>query len=1139
MPVAELTALATDGDIVLGQQADLAEANRLYQEGDRLYQEGSEASLRQAIERWQQALSLWQSVNAQHEMAVVLNDIGAAYYSLGDWETALAYYQQALPLRRATGNQAGEATTLNGIGLTYSALGDHETALAYYQQALPLRRAVGDRAGESVTLNNIGLIYFQQKAQETALDYYQQALSLSQAVGYQEQEAATLNNIGAVYQALGEQETALEYFRQSLPLRQVVGDRPGEAVTLSNIAASYQAISQWDIALAHQQQALQLYQMLGNRQQEAMTLNRIGSIYNDLGEQNSALTHYQQALALWQAMGDTASEAIALNNIGAVYNEIGEGKTALDYLQQALALRQTVGDRAGEAVTLTVMGLVYNDSGESQAALNYYQEALVIHREIGDQFKEGVTLNNIGSAYDSLGERQTALDHYQQALSLLQAINNRREVSVTLNNIGLLYDSLGDPETALDYYQRSLSLSRAVGHRALEATTLTNLGSVYETLGEIATALEHYQQALPLSRAVGDRRSEASILTNTGRAYGRLGNWTAALDYYQQALPLRRAVGDRAGEAVTLNNIGAVYYSLGKPESALEHYQQALPLSQAVGDRPQEANALSNLAHLYQTQGQLDDALETINDAITLIEDLRLDISPGELRSSYFATVQNYYQLKTHILMQLGRPEAAFETSEASRARVLLELLSEANVDIRQGVDPTLLAQEQSLKTELQQIESRRIALRSGDYTQTEAAAIDRESETVLQQLENTLAEIRRASPAYADTVQPRPLTLDQIQQQVLDDDTVLLQYALGEDQSYLWIVGPEQFQSVVLPGREEINTAASTFRNALANPGPVGLVRRPAQTLTAMILPELPAWAEGKRLLVAGDGILSEIPFAALAVPGAEQYEPLLSEHEILSQPSISAVSVLRHQLGNRPEQPLSVAVLADPVYQPTDERLKQASNTDLPREAERNLRDMNLQAILPLPFTRTEADGILQLAQQRNLRSLAAFDFEANYDWVTDPKLGDYGVVHLATHGFINPVNPQLSGVVLSLVDEQGNRRDDGFLRLHDIFNLKLSAELVVLSACQTGRGEQVSGEGIIGLSRGFMYAGAERVAVSLWNVNDEATANLMTEFYRYLLEENQSPAAALRAAQLDMWEAGQSPYYWAAFTLQGEWR
>ncbi|MBE9136769.1 tetratricopeptide repeat protein [Nodosilinea sp. LEGE 07088] len=1085
--------------IALAQSDPFAEASRLYQEGNSLFQEGSEASLRQAVELWLQAVPLWQQAGAQRELALTLNNIGLVYDALGDRTAALDYYQQALPLIQALGDRQAEAAILTNIGVAHQALGETETALSYYQQALPLSRAVGDSRGEASVLTNMGNLYNALGDRETALAYYQQALPLNRAIGDQAGEASALTNIGNVYSALGEHQTALEYYQQALLLRQAVGDKRGEAVTLSNI----------------------------------------GLVYDTLGDRETALDYYQQALPLRRAVGDRQGEAATLSNIGLVYDGLGDRKTALDYYQQALPLSRAVGDRQAEAVILGNLGSVYNALGERDTALDYYQQALPLSQAIGDRQAEATTLNNIGSLYDALGEREIALEHYQQALVLNQAVGSRRGEAATLSNIGAVYSDLGEYETALDYSQQALSLRRAVGDREGEAVTLDNIGGIYNVTGDYATALDYYQQALSLSRAVGDRQGEAVTLNNIGAIYQVLGNRATALEYYQQALPLRRAVGDRQGEATTLNNIGTNYQALGDRATALDYYQQALPLRRVVGDRPGEADTLYNLALLYQEQNQLEDALTAIDDAIALVEDLRLAISPGDLRSSYFATVQDYYQLKTDLLMQMGRPEAAFETSEASRARLLIELLSEANVDIRQGVDPALLAQEQALKTELQTIESRRIALRSGDYTQAEAAAIDRESEAVLQQLETKLTEIRRVSPAYADTVQPRPLTLALIQQQLLDEDTVLVQYALGENQSYLYLVGKDQFQSIVLPGREAIAAAAQAFRNAVAQPGAVTFIKRPAQALTAMILPELPDWAEGKRLLIAGDGVLSEIPFAALAVPGSAEYVPLLVEHEILSQPSISAVAILRQQLANRGELPLSIAVLADPVYGADDQRLSQKTNAPLPQAAERNLRDMDLQAIAPLPFTRTEANSILAQAQARSIPALSAFDFEANYDWVTNPRLNQYSVLHLATHGFINPVNPQLSGIVLSLVDARGQLRDDGFLRLHDIFNLRLAAELVVLSACQTGRGENVSGEGIIGLSRGFMYAGAERVAVSLWNVNDEATAALMGGLYGHLLEDGLTPAAALRAAQLDQWQAGQSPYYWAAFTLQGEWR
>ncbi|MEO1590124.1 MAG: tetratricopeptide repeat protein [Cyanobacteria bacterium J06632_22] len=851
-----------------------------------------------------------------------------------------------------------------------------------------------------------------------------------------------------------------------------------------------------------------------------------------------AIELWQQALPLWQSIDAQREESITLNNIGRVYAQLGDGETALGYFQQALSLSQALGDPQGEAITLNNIGHIYDDIGDRDSALDFYQQALSLIRTIGDRRAESITLNNIGGVYNDLGEKETALDYYQQALALRRTVGDSRGEATILNNMGGVYSSLGQSETALEYYQQALTLRQEANDPYGQAVTLNNLGHLYDELEDRETALDYYQQALALRQALGDRRGEATTLNNIGLVYNNLEERETALDYYQQALALGEAVGNRQLQASTLNNIGRIYDDLGEPTTALDYYQQSLPLSQAIGDRQGEVVAHGNIAALYFAQNQFEASLIEINRAIALIEDLRTDIGSGELRASYFATVQDYYQLKMLILMRSNRPEAAFETSEAARARLLTELLSEANVDIRTGVDAALLAEEKTLQQKLSEIENRRIRLRSGDYAPEAARTLDDESNRVLQQLDQVLAQIRQSSPAYAETVSPQPLALAQIQQTVLDEETVLLQYALGERESYLWIVGQEQFQAYVLPEEGAISTLTERFIDSVALPKPTGLAYGTGKALAAEILPDLPDWAKDKRLLVAADGLLSEVPFGALPLAHHESYTPLLAEHEVLLQPSISAIAVLRQQLSSRTEPSRSIAILADPVYRSDDARLGNPRTPgELPTIAQQNLRDFDLRVITRLPYTREEADQILGISA--DIHSTVVYGFDATYDWVTQTDLTDYSILHLATHGFVNSVNPQLSGLVLALVDSAGNTRSDGFLRLHDIFNLQLSAELVVLSACQTGLGANVSGEGIIGLSRGFMYAGAERVAVSLWNVNDQATAELMTAFYGYMLQNELSPAAALRAAQLQQWEAGQMPFLWAAFTLQGEWR
>ncbi|WP_348539911.1 MULTISPECIES: tetratricopeptide repeat protein [Spirulina sp. CCY15215] len=927
-------------------------------------------------------------------------------------------------------------------------------------------------------------------------------------------------------------------------------------------------------AISKLEQAAILFRQAGNQSLEATSLLGVGRIYSSLGEKQKALEYYDRALSLLQAVGDRGGEATTLNNIGLVYNSLGEKQKALEYYDRALPLIRAVGDLRGEARTLKNIGAVYSDLGEKQKALEYLERALSLNQAVGDRGGEANTLNNIGAVYSDLGEKQKALEYYDRALSLLQAVGDSGGEAVTLNNIGRVYSDLGEKQKALEYYDRALSLLQAVGDRRGEATTLNNIGLVYSDLGEKQKALEYYDRALSLLQAVGDRRGEATTLNNIGFVYSDLGEKQKALEYYARALPLIQAVGDRRGEARTLNNIGLVYSDLGEKQKALEYYDRALPLRQAVGDRGGEANTLKNIAFTQRSQGNLKTALTEIEKSIAIIEDLRTKIGSQDLRASYFATVQNHYQFYIDLLMELHRqkPEQgynarALQASESSHARGLLELLSEAAANIRQGVDPQLLDQEQKLLQQVNNLEKDRYALiSSSQFSNTERDDLEQKSQQILEQLDRLEAQIRNKSPRYANLKYPQPLTLQQIQQQVLDDDTLLLKYDLGAEHTYLWLVSKNDISSYELPPETEIVAAAQLFRTALQNPEAkidTGL------TLSQILLSPVADKLQNKRLLIVGEGILQYIPFAALPwgsqAPGAN-IAPLLANHEIVTLPSASTIAIQRQQFANRTPAPNTLAVLADPIFTRGDERLTgspQKTNPCLGEgrtlfelfEFERLFTKDEERLTSPpqktnpclsegrrlfdrLQNTRTEAEKILALVPDS--QKLQALDFQASRATATNPNLAQYQILHFATHSILDPVNPELSGVVLSLFDETGTFQN-GFLRLHDIFNLNLPAELVVLSASKTGLGEDIKGEGLVGLTRGFMYAGAKRVVASLWDISDLATSEMMGEFYRRMLVEKQNPVQALRAAQLAMWnsEQWQSPYYWAAFTIQGDWQ
>jgi CHAT domain-containing protein len=957
-------------------------------------------------------------------------------------------------------------------------------------------------------------------------------------------EADTLRNIGLIYDGLGENQKALDYYNQALPLARIVGNRVIEAETLSGI----------------------------------------GAVYAGLGEQQKALDYYNQALPLRRAVGDRHGEAVTLTDIGTVYSNLGEQNKALDYYEQSLPVYREVRDRIGEARTLNNIGFVNDVLGEQQKALDYYNQALPLTRAVGDRIGEAVTLNNIGLIHAVLGEMQKALDYYNQALVLTRATGYRRGEATSLSSIGAVYKTLGEQQRALDYFNQALLLRRAVGDRHGEAESLGIIGAIYFVVPrEQQKALGYYNQALPLFRAVGDRGGEAETLGSIALVYAVMGEKQKALDYTNQGLQLARAAGNRSVEATALYSIGLLYDDLGEPQKALEYFEQSLAMSRSLGDRSGEAVTLFSIADLQRDRGNLAEALTQIEASLSIIESLRTKIANQALRSSYFATVQDYYQSYIDLLMRLhkqqpsaGYDHKALQVSERARARSLLETLAEAGADIRQGVDPKLLERERSLQRQLNARAQAQMKLLSSKHTEEQARDIAQEIQALTTEFQQVETEIKQRSPNYAALTQPQPLTLKEIQTQVLDADTLLLEYSLGKDRSYLWAVTPDSIKSYELPKRDEIEATARRLYDLLnaRNKRVKGETKEQWQTRVAQADGEIPAAATAlsemvlapvaaqlgkKRLVIVADGVLQYIPFAVLSAPSvnavAAAPQPLIVEHEIVSLPSASTLAVIRREIAGRQPAPKMIVALADPVFMKNDERLKggvKAANTSTNEAAPRaeSVRELQLVEAVEdtgageglyvprLVGSRKEAEEIVAMAPA--VESKLALDFDASRVLATSSELSQYRYVHFSTHGFLNSVHPELSGIVFSLVNERGEAQD-GFLRAHEVFNLKLPAELVVLSACQTGIGKEVKGEGLVSLTRGFMYAGAPRVVVSLWSVSEMGTTELMVRFYREMLKEGKTPAAALRAAQISLMKEKRwaSPFYWAPFTLQGEWR
>jgi CHAT domain-containing protein/tetratricopeptide (TPR) repeat protein len=914
-----------------------------------------------------------------------------------------------------------------------------------------------------------------------------------------------------------------------------------------------------------------------------------------------AVDRLEESARLWRELGKAGPEAEALEVVGTLL--IGQDASrAGEVLTRALALARETADRPREGSVLVEMGRLHLQLSETAAAREKLESAITIARALGDVDLEARARGWISTCYRYDGQLAEALESLHEALRLCRLRGNRAEEARNLGQIGLVLTDRGDLQDALDALRQALAIHREIRDRAGEALSLYYLGLTHWSAGDNERALEYYEQALPLFREAGERSREAQVLRAIGRVHYTVGlddhDDAKGLAYFREAARIQRETGDRSG---LIGTLGAMSYLLLRRKDiagARSSAEEALELVREGGDRQLEAHQMWTLglvradegkddeartlllsametfrtaslqhdlgdilcdtARFLFDRGELGEARARVEEAIALLEDERSRVASDDLRTSYLESHRYYYDLQLDILMALharqpgqGFDALALATSERARARGLLETLARADLGLAQGVDPALREEERERRSRLSAKERERTDLLAAHERGDRLAAVERELQTLVGEYHDVQERLQVASPGYASLTRPQPLSLGEIQQRVLDDATVLLEYAVGEKRSYVWAVTRDAIRSHELPDGKTIDAAARRVHEMFAQSHRRafrGQAEVAAGELSRMVLGPVADLLGSRRLLVVAEGALQYVPMAALPHPTPEAgASPLVISHEVVQLPSASSLAFLRRDLAGRPTAPKLAAVLSDPVFQADDPRVRArppgAGAAASPAAADeedvtRAVADAGLGPLERLRFSRQEAEAIAALGPPEG--TLKALDFAASRATATSPALRDYRIVHFATHGLLNSRHPELSGIVLSLVDEKGARQD-GFLRLSDLYSLKLGADLVVLSACQTALGKQVKGEGLIGLTRGFFYAGAPRVIASLWNVRDEATSELMARFYRSLLKDGRSPSAALREAQVSLWKEPRwrSPYYWAGFILQGEWR
>lgn len=837
--------------------------------------------------------------------------------------------------------------------------------------------------------------------------------------------------------------------------------------------------------------------------------------------------HYERALALTRRVEDERREADVLLGLGRLHAENEQNERAVETIQFALSRYETQHRQLEITLSKNHLGSLFAKMDQTQKAIPLLLTAKQGFRLLRVDDDEALTRYALCLAYREVGKIELAHAECKAAEKIFEQMPDLSSQGMVLIAVGKMQTDRGLFAAAEDTLIQAKDLVERSGSSRHQATASAALGWVKFLAGKTSEGLDLFERALKAEDASGSKREQAVLRHDVAVALEVSGNLEAAERHHIEAARIFREIGSREGEAISLAHSAHVTLKQGHLNEARRSFEASIALTDPGSSPLARASGHYGLALVLTMQGDLKNAASSMNTALQAYDELRRESLRPTFRMASFAFQHPSYTRYVDLLMNLHRehPDGdyerrGFEAVERARARNLLDDLLMAPWLLRKANGTWFHEREMRIGSAITQAATTRERnLASGESGTNTARANSRELRALLGELDQLEAELRSGHPEFKRLEEVQPLTLSQVQAS-LDGDTVLLEYALGDDRSYLWAITREATTSFVLPARKELEQRAVAVHSALStqwNPLSGNETRLQLTSLSRLLLEGVGPLLTRRRLLISPDGDLVLVPFAALLTPqklSASSDEtvsrslPLGLAHEISYTPSASAAALLRKRKTFRPPQPYSLAAIGDPTYAHPSERL---------------------------PFLGSELSTLRSLFTDGP--TFVASGTQASKVLVKRMDLSPYRILHFASHATFDPEFPELSAIILSTLDETGASKD-GSLRGFELRGLHLESDLVVISGCSTGRGKTIRGEGAVGLVNSLLSAGSQQVLVSLWEVEDRATAELMKQFYRALITDGLSPEAALAHSQKSIaqtpgWE---NPYYWSGFLLTG---
>ncbi|PFX16949.1 Tetratricopeptide repeat protein 28 [Stylophora pistillata] len=1087
-----------------------------------------------AREHQEKALAIKIEIGDRNGEATSYGNLGALFQSLGQYDKAREYEEKALAIKIEFGDRNGEATSYGNLGTLFQSLGQYDKAREYQEKALAIRIEIGDRDGQAKSHGNLAILFRSVGQYDRAREYQAKALAIQIGIGDRYGEARGYGNLGVLFQLLGQYDKAREYIEKALVINIEIGDRDGEATSYGDLGVLFQSLVKYDKAREYQEKALAIRIEINDRDGEATSYGNLGALFQSLGQYDRAREYEEKALAIQIEIGDRNGEATSYGNLGTLFHSLGTSygnlgalfqslrqyDKAREYQEKALAIKIETGDRKGEATSYWNLGTLFRSLGQCEKAREYLEKALAIQIEVGDRNGEARSYGYLGALFRTLGQHKKSQECQEKALAIRIEIGNRHGEATSYANLGRLFQSLGQYGKALEYYEKALAIQIEIGDRDGEATSYRDLGTLFLFLGEYDKAKVYLDDALRLIKRIGDRNEEAILYGKLTALFLSLGKYAKADYYLKEAMAIRGDTGDRTGEAVDYRHLGIISHQCGLYDKAQEYHEKSLAILLEIGYTEGVPTSYIELGLHFQSLGNYDRAEECYNKALQLSKDigqnlaefqclfclslLKLSQCHFEEASRYlFLSIEKFdtlrgslkgndqlqismleehgnfpYKFFSELLSSSGKSQEALYVEELRRARGLADLMA-----ARYSFQEKISGNPHSWRG------IQEIIRREADCACLYTSVGQKHVRFWILKAMGAIIFTKKKVSLKSNVETGLFPDLDQFFKESLWSLVISLEEKC-EDRS---------LDDTELMPLQYDNRAVLRDHNSKDFKTNLHLYYKIIMAPVASLLKE-------PEIIIVPDSCMYQVPFSALADEGGKY---LSETYRIRMVPSLTTLKCVQNSPPDYHSQ-TGALIVGDPEV-----------GAVIYKERRRT--------ITPMLCARKEAEMIGKLLGVTPLIGKSATKHAVLQ------AINSVSLIHIAAHGDAERGEIALSPEHPTLLPPFPHE-EDYLLTMADISKTRLRAKLVVLSCCHSARG-QVRTEGVIGIARAFLGSGARSVLAARWALNDTATEQFMTCFYKYLYR-GESASESLRKARNWMRQNGfDKVSQWAPFMLLGD--